>query len=339
MTRVGVVGTTSWGTTLGILLARQGHQVTLWARSDQEARELTQARENKRLLPDVLFPPTLTATSDAQVAFSDVELIILCTPSQRLRENLPVLRPHLQASTVLLSAIKGLEKGSGKRMTQVIREELPDVNEGQLCVLSGPNLSKEVVEAKPSSTVVAGHDPKTAEWMQELYNSQTFRVYTNDDVIGVELGGALKNAIAIGVGISDGLGHGANGKAAFVTRGLAEITRLSVACGAKPLTMSGLAGLGDMIATCFSNLSRNRYVGEQIGLGHPLSEVLGGMVHVAEGVSTTEAALQLAKQHGVEMPITELTSRILFEGLDPKEATASLLSRAPAQEWPTDLLR
>ena len=337
MARVGVVGTTSWGTTLGILLARQGHEVTLWARSDDEARELTQDQENTRLLPGVAFPPSLFATADAQAAFTDAELIILCTPSQRLRENLPVLRPHLQGSTVLLSAIKGLEKGSGKRMTEVIREELPDINDGQLCVLSGPNLSQEVVEGKPSSTVVSGHAPKVAAWIQELYSSQTFRVYTNDDVIGVELGGALKNPIAIGAGISDGLGYGANGKAAFMTRGLAEITRLSVACGAKPLTMSGLAGLGDMIGTCISNLSRNRYVGEQIGLGHPLSEVLGRMVHVAEGVSTTEAALQLAKKHGVEMPITELTARVLFEELDPKEATESLLRRVPTQEWPTDL--
>ncbi len=337
MSRVGVLGTTSWGTTLGILLARRGQEVTLWARSEEEAHALTQDQENKRLLPGVPFPPSLTATENAESAFNNADLVILCTPSQRLRENLPGLRPYLQASTVLLSAIKGLEKGSGKRMTQIIQEELPDVAESQLCVLSGPNLSQEVVDGKPSSTVVAAHDPAISEWVQELYSSNTFRVYTNDDVIGVELGGALKNAIAIGAGISDGLGFGANGKAAFVTRGLAEITRLGVACGAKPLTMAGLAGLGDLVATCFSNLSRNRYVGEQIGLGHPLSEVLGGMVHVAEGVGTTEAALQLAKQHDVEMPITELTARILFEGLDPREATASLLSRAPRQEWPSDL--
>ena len=337
MARVGVVGTTSWGTTLGILMARRGHEVTILARSENEARELVQNQENKRLLPGVGFPPSLTATSDIATAITDANLVILCTPSQRLRENLPNLRPHLQPSTVLLTAIKGLEKDSGMRMTEVILEELPAVIDIQLCVLSGPNLSQEVVEGKPSSTVVAGYNSATAEWVQELYSSNTFRVYTSDDVIGVELGGALKNAIAIGAGISDGLGYGANGKAAFVTRGLAEITRLSVACGAKPLTLSGLAGFGDMIATCFSSLSRNRYVGEQIGQGHPLSKILGSMVHVAEGVSTTEAALLLANQHGVEMPITELTARILFDGLDPKDATVSLLSRAPGQEWPTDM--
>ena len=332
MARVGVVGTTSWGTTLGILMARRGHEVTILARSEKEARKLVRDQENKRLLPGVGFPPSLTATSDIATAITNASLLILCTPSQRLRENLPGLRTHLQRSTVVLTAIKGLEKDSGKRMTEIILEELPAVTDGQLCVLSGPNLSQEVVEGKPSSTVVAGYDSATAAWVQELYSSNTFRVYTNDDVIGVELGGALKNAIAIGAGISDGLGYGANGKAAFVTRGLAEITRLSVACGAKPLTLSGLAGFGDMIATCFSSLSRNRYVGEQIGQGHPLSKVLGSMVHVAEGVSTTEAALRLAKQHGVEMPITELTARILFDGLDPKDAAVSLLSRAPGQE-------
>ena len=337
MTRVGVLGTTSWGTTLGILLARKGHEVILWARSEEEAQDLAHNQENKRLLPGIPFPASLTPTADAESAFRDADLVILCTPSQRLRENLPGLIPHLQGSTVLLSAIKGLEKGSGKRMTQIIHEELPDVADSHICVLSGPNLSQEVIEAKPSSTVVAAQDLRVAEWVQEIYNSNTFRVYTNDDVVGVELGGALKNPIAIGAGIIDGLGYGANGKATFVTRGLAEITRLGVACGAKPLTMSGLAGLGDMMATCFSNLSRNRYVGEQIGLGHPLSQVLGGMVHVAEGVSTTEAALQLARQYNVEMPITELTARILFEGLDPRLATASLMNRAPGQEWPTDL--
>lgn len=337
MARVGVVGTTSWGTTLGILLARRGMEVTLWARSEEEANALERDRENRRLLPGVPFPSSLTATSDAAIAFSQADLVVLATPSQRLRENLPSLRPHLQDSTVLLSAIKGLERASGRRMTQVIREELPHIAERQLCVLSGPNLSQEVVEEKPSSTVVAAYDPSVAGWVQELFNSNTFRVYTNNDMVGVELGGALKNAIAIGAGISDGLGYGANAKAAFVTRGLAEITRLGVACGAKPLTMAGLAGLGDLVATCFSNLSRNRYVGEQIGLGHPLSEVLGSMVHVAEGVSTTQAALHLAKQCGVEMPITELTAQILFEGLDPREATTSLLNRAPGQEWPDSL--
>ena len=215
--------------------------------------------------------------------------------------------------------------------------ELPEIAEDRVCILSGPNLSKEVVEDKPSSTVIAARDPRVAEWVQELYNSPSFRVYTNDDVVGVELGGALKNPITIAAGISDGLGYGANAKAALITRGLAEVTRLGVACGAKPLTLAGLSGLGDMAASCFSNLSRNRYVGEQVGEGKPLAEVLASMVHVAEGVDTIPAALVLAKRHGMEMPITEVTARILFDGVDPLEATSWLLNRAPGQEWPSEL--
>ena len=258
-------------------------------------------------------------------------------PAQRLRENLPTLRGRLREDTVLLSAIKGLELGTGLPMTQVIHAELPEIAEDRVCILSGPNLSKEVVEDKPSSTVIAARDPRVAEWVQELYNSPSFRVYTNDDVVGVELGGALKNPITIAAGISDGLGYGANAKAALITRGLAEVTRLGVACGAKPLTLAGLSGLGDMAASCFSNLSRNRYVGEQVGEGKPLAEVLAGMVHVAEGVDTIPAALVLAKRHGMEMPITEVTARILFDGVDPLEATSWLLNRAPGQEWPSEL--
>ena len=332
-----MVGTTSWGTTLGILLARRGVPVTLLARGAEEAETLNHDREHRRLLPGALFPDDLTASADAGAALDGAGLVVLATPAQRLRENLPALRGRLREDTVLLSAIKGLELVTGLPMTQVIHAELPEIAEDRVCILSGPNLSKEVVEDKPSSTVIAARDPRVAEWVQELYNSPSFRVYTNDDVVGVELGGALKNPITIAAGISDGLGYGANAKAALITRGLAEVTRLGVACGAKPLTLAGLSGLGDMAASCFSNLSRNRYVGEQVGEGKPLAEVLAGMVHVAEGVDTIPAALVLAKRHGMEMPITEVTARILFDGVDPLEATSWLLNRAPGQEWPSEL--
>ena len=337
MARVAVVGTTSWGTTLGILLARRGVPVTLLARAVEEAETLNHDRENRRLLPGARFPESLSADVDPAAALDGADLIVLATPAQRLRENLPALRPHVRPETVFLSAIKGLERNTGLPMTQVLQAELPGAANGRTVVLSGPNLSQEIVENKPSSTVIASQNPAVAEWVQELYNSPTFRVYTNDDLIGVELGGALKNAITIAAGISDGLGYGANAKAALVTRGLAEVTRLGVACGARPLTLSGLSGLGDMAASCFSNLSRNRYVGEQVGMGVPLEEVLAGMVHVAEGVETIRAALVLAERFGIEMPITEMTSRILFDGVDPREATAWLLNRAPGQEWPSDL--
>ncbi len=337
MTRATVVGTTSWGTTLGILLARRGIPVALLARTAEEAGTLNSDRENRRLLPGAAFPDALTAASDASAALDGADLVVLATPAQRLRENLSAFRSAIGGDTVVLSAIKGLERATGKPMTEVLREELPGVSDSRVCVLSGPNLSQEVVEDKPSSTVIASRDAAVAAWVQELYYSPAFRVYTNDDVVGVELGGALKNAITIAAGISDGLGYGANAKAALVTRGLAEVTRLGVACGARPLTLSGLSGLGDMAASCFSNLSRNRYVGEQVGMGVPLQQVLDGMVHVAEGVDTIAAALMLAGRQGIEMPITEVTSRILFDGVDPREATTWLLNRTPGHEWPSEL--
>ena len=337
MTHVTVVGTTSWGTTLGILLARRGIPVTLLARTAEEASALTADRENRRLLPGAAFPDAMSASADTAASLDGAGLVVLATPAQRLRENLPALQSAIGPGAVVLSAIKGLERATGKPMTEVLHDELPAVSAGRVCVLSGPNLSQEVVEDKPSSAVIACKDPAVAEWVQELYNSPTFRVYINDDVVGVELGGALKNPIAIAAGISDGLGYGANSKAALVTRGLAEVTRLGVACGARPLTLSGLSGLGDMAATSFSNLSRNRYVGEQVGRGVPLNEVLEGMVHVAEGVDTIAAVLLLAESHGIEMPITEVTARILFDGVDPREATTWLLNRAPGHEWPAEL--
>ena len=308
-----------------------------WPAALRKPRPSTATASIAACCPAPPFPDDLTASADAGAALEGADLVVLATPAQRLRENLPALRGRLREDTVLLSAIKGLELGTGLPMTQVIHAELPEIAEDRVCILSGPNLSKEVVEDKPSSTVIAARDPRVAEWVQELYNSPSFRVYTNDDVVGVELGGALKNPITIAAGISDGLGYGANAKAALITRGLAEVTRLGVACGAKPLTLAGLSGLGDMAASCFSNLSRNRYVGEQVGEGKPLAEVLASMVHVAEGVDTIPAALVLAKRHGMEMPITEVTARILFDGVDPLEATSWLLNRAPGQEWPSEL--
>ena len=332
--RVGVVGATSWGTTLGVILAQRGVPVTLWARSEEEARTLRADRENQRLLPGVPFPPTLTASADPAEALQGADMVIVAVPSRSLRENLRTVRDALLESRCIVSAVKGLERSSGKRMTEIMEEELAAALHPRLCVLSGPNLSAEIARGVPSSTVVASRDPGLVVWVQGVLNSTTFRVYVNEDVVGVELGGALKNIIAIGAGVSDGLGYGANAKAAVVTRGLAEITRLAVAAGAVPLTMAGLSGLGDLAATCFSNLSRNRFVGEQLGKGHALRDIVAGMRHVAEGVDTTAAALTLASRYGVEMPITEITADVLFDGLSPGDATAALLARTPGQEWP-----
>ncbi|MBI4233550.1 MAG: NAD(P)-dependent glycerol-3-phosphate dehydrogenase [Chloroflexi bacterium] len=337
MVRVGVAGTTSWGTTLAVILARRGCPVALWARTEEEARSLQEARENRRRLPGISFPDCLQVTPHPEEALAEADLVILAVPSHSLRANARRVRESLRQGRVVLSAAKGLEKASGLRMTQVLQEELPPGLQQGIAVLSGPNLSGEIVQGKPATTVVASQDEDIARWVQGTLASPSFRVYTNTDVVGVELGGALKNIIAIGAGIGDGLGYGANAKAAFITRGLAEITRLGVAAGANPLTFAGLAGLGDLVATCFSPLSRNRSLGEQLGKGRPLGEILAGMDQVAEGVDTSAAALKLAARHQVEMPITEVTCRVLFHGLDPREAVAELMGRAPGPEWPPDL--
>ena len=232
-----------------------------------------------------------------------------------------------------MSAAKGLELPQGKRMSQVMEEELPAHLHPGICVLSGPNLAKEIIQGKLSSSVVAGQDQDHCRMAQDVLMSNTFRVYTSDDVTGVELGGALKNIIALGAGIADGLDAGDNAKAAFITRGLAEITRLGVAAGAKPLTFAGLAGLGDLMATCSSRLSRNNSVGRQLAEGRTWPEIRGTMDNVAEGVNTTNAALAMANTLNVEMPITQTTYRVLFEGLSPKDAIAQLMERPPRSEW------
>ena len=330
---VGVLGTTSWGTTLAIIMARRGHRVTLWARTPEEARLLQRDRENKRLLPGFPFPPSLQVSSSEDDAFGHARLVISAVPSKSARANVRRVRDALPRDALVVSATKGLEVSTGLRISQVVREELPESLHSRICVLSGPNLSTEIARGQPASTVVASADTKAALEAQEALMTPLFRVYTSADVIGVELAGALKNIIALGAGIGDGLGYGNNSKAAFITRGLAEITRLGVAAGASPLTFAGLAGMGDLIATAASPLSRNRHVGEELAKGRPLNEILASMPNVAEGVDTTAAAVKLAQKLGVEMPITQAAYRILFEGLDPRQAVAELMGRAPQPEW------
>ena len=332
MATVGVVGTTSWGTTLGIVLARKGVDVALWARTEAEASRIRQDGQNLRFVPGVDFPPCLSVTASADEALGRAELVIVAVPSKTIRDNVVKVRDSLPASAVVVSATKGLEVGTGKRVSQVLAEELPASNGGGVCALSGPNLAKEIVQGKPSSTVVASSDAVAAQKAQDIINSPRFRVYTNDDIVGVELGGALKNIIALGAGICDGLCYGDNAKAAFMTRGLAEIARLGVAAGANPMTLAGLAGMGDLIATCSSSLSRNHYVGAQLAAGKPLAEIRESMVNVAEGVDTTAAAITLADQLGVEMPITRATYDVLYEDVPLDEAIANLLGRAPRPE-------
>ena len=333
MNKVVVVGATTWGTTLAILVARKSAPVTILARTREEADELSSRRENSRYLPGVRFPESLCLSYDPQEALTDAQMVILAVPSSSFRENVKKLVGAIQSSSMVLSVSKGLEMETGKRMSQILEDELPHLGNHRFGALSGPNLALEVVEGKPASTVVASLDVRAALEAQEILMSPSFRVYTNEDMIGVELGGALKNIIVLGAGIAHGLGFGDNGKAAFITRGLAEITRLGVAAGASPITFAGLAGLGDLVATCASPLSRNRYVGEQLAKGRALEEILSSMKNVAEGVYTTAAAVKMADGLGVEMPIARITYRVLFEGLDPRQAVAELMARPPRAEW------
>ena len=300
--KVAVIGTTTWGTTLAILLARKDTSVTLLARTPEESWELEHRRQNSRFLPGVDFPgPSLSVSHDPKEALADVAMVVLAVPSGSFRDNVKRVQAAIGGEPLVLSVSKGLEMDTGKRMSQVLEEELPAHLRPGICVLSGPNLALEIAQGKPASTVVASRDNNAAGVAQGVLMSPSFRVYTNEDIVGVELGGALKNIIALGAGMCDGLGYGDNGKAAFITRGLAEITRLGVAAGANPLTFAGLAGLGDLAATCASPLSRNRSVGEQLAAGKPLTEVLASMKNVAEGVYTTAAALKMAQELDVEM--------------------------------------
>lgn len=326
-----VVGATGWGTTLAIILARRGHPVRLLARTAAEAQALQAARENRALLPGVAFPPDLAILAAPEQALAAARLVIVAVPSRSLRDNARRLCGHLPTGATLLSATKGLEPDTCLRSTEVLAQELPEAR-GHLAAISGPNLSREIAAGQPAATVVAAAEPARAQEAQRLLSSPLFRVYTSTDVIGVELAGALKNVIALAAGISDGLGFGDNAKAALMTRGLAEIARLGVALGAHPLTFAGLAGLGDLVATCSSPLSRNRSAGQALAQGRPLPEILSGTRQVVEGVPTTAAACTLARRHGVEMPIAEAMRRVLYEGLPPRLAAEALLARAPVSE-------
>ena len=331
--QVTVIGATTWGTTLGLILARNDIQVTLLARARQEAEELESARESRRFLPGVRFPESLRVSANPKDALKATGMAVLAVPSISMRDNVERYREDIGGEPIVLCASKGLEMATGMRMSQVLEDELPERLHRQICVLSGPNLAREIAEGSPASTVVAAREPEVAAAAQKLLMSPTFRVYTNGDTIGVEMGGALKNIIALGAGMCTGLGYGDNGKAAFMTRGLAEITRLGIAAGANPITFAGLAGLGDLVATCASPLSRNRSVGEQLAKGRPLGEILSSMKNVAEGVYTTVAALKMADGLGVEMPITRATYKVLYEGLDPRQAVVELMGRPPRPEW------
>jgi glycerol-3-phosphate dehydrogenase (NAD(P)+) len=325
MPKVAIVGTTTWGITLGVALAVRQAEVRLWARTEDEATRLLNAKFPSESLANVTLPSRLSVTSSLDEALAGAKAVILAVPSQRMRENIKAVAPHLDSSMLIVSAAKGLELETNRRMSQVIAEEVPPDFQPNICVLSGPNLSQEILRDLPAATVVAAHTEAVAKKAQKLLKTPNLCIYTNSDIIGVELGGSLKNIIALGAGIADGLGYGDNAKATFITRGLTEITALGVALGANPLTFSGLTGLGDLVATCSSPLSRNHYVGVELTKGRSLKKITGSMSGVAEGVTTTLVAYNLAQQLKLEMPITEKIYRVLYQGLSPKDAALELM--------------
>jgi glycerol-3-phosphate dehydrogenase (NAD(P)+) len=331
MVSVGVIGSGAWGTTLARLLASKGIHTTLWEHHSDRASAMQEQRENRIFLQGFRFPEILRVTADIAQATRGQDLLLLVTPSQSLRENLRLLLPALEPETLLVSASKGIEVGTLKRMSEVICEEIPGAR-SRLAILSGPTLSREVASEKPTAAVVAAYAPEVALRARTLLTTAHFRVYSSDDVAGVEMGGALKNIIAIGAGFNDGMGYGENAKAAFITRGLAEISRLGIAAGANPLTFSGLAGIGDLIATCASPLSRNQQLGRRLAAGEKLEAILASTHSVAEGIFTTRAALKLATYYGVDMPIARSLSMVLFENFDPRKVVPELMMRDPKHE-------
>ncbi len=330
--KIGVLGAGSWATALSVLLAKKGYSVSMWSILPDLIRQINEMRENQKFLPDVAIPPGIEAMGDLEQVLRDAEAVIFGVPSHAFREVLHQARPFLPARAILINVAKGIEEESLCRLSQAFAQETGVEMLRRYVVLSGPSHAEEVGREVPTAVVVASSCMESAEYVQDLLMCENFRVYTNPDVTGVELGGALKNIIALGTGIADGLGYGDNSKAALMTRGLAEITRLGFAVGANPLTFAGLAGVGDLIVTCTSMHSRNRRAGIAIGRGKSVDEALAEVKMVVEGVRTTRAARRLSQNHNVEMPITDQTYRVLFEGLSPGVAVKNLMTRGKTHE-------
>ena len=325
--KISVLGAGGWGTTLAILLHYNGHNVTLWEYKKGYARQLIKKRINTDYLPGIKIPKEILITSDIEESSDDKNLIVLAVPSQFLRNVIKKIHYQKIQDAILVSVSKGIEKKSLMTMSQMLKDVFPHINENQIGVISGPSHAEEVSQMVPTAVVAASVDIETSKAIQAAFMTSYFRVYASTDILGVELGGAFKNIIAIGAGIIDGAGFGDNTKAAIMTRGVAEISRLGLAMGARPETFAGLSGMGDLIVTCMSRHSRNRYVGEQIGKGKKLKEVLKSMEQVAEGVETTRSAKQLAAKIEIETPITNEVYKILFEDKDPVKATTDLMTR------------
>lgn len=330
--KIGVLGAGSWGTTLANLLAKKGYPVTLWAYEADLVERIRTQRINDLYLPGIPLAETLTATNDPGEAVSDKDLVLLVPPSQLMRRVVGAVAEQIGAQTVIVSASKGIENETLMTMSELLEEVLPPSLRRHTAFLSGPSFARETATELPTAVVAAAKDESLARQVQTIFATDYFRVYTNSDVIGVELAGALKNVMALAAGVADGLGFGYNSRAALITRGLTEMTRIGLAKGAQAETFAGLAGMGDLVLTCTGDLSRNRSVGIELGRGRALEEILGEMNMVAEGVKTTLSAWQLAQKLNVEAPIIEQMFRILYENIDPRHAVSELMGRAPKAE-------
>jgi len=330
--RVAVLGAGSWGTAFAKVVADSGREVVLWARRPEVAAAVSERHENPDYLPGITLPSTVSATTNAAAALSDVDAVVLAVPSQTLRANLADWKPLLPPGRTLVSLAKGVELGTLKRMSEVVAE-VAGVPADQVAVVSGPNLAREIAAGEPTATVIACSDVSRAEALQAATSNDYFRSYTNTDVVGCELGGAGKNVIALAVGIAAGMGLGDNSRASLITRGLAETSRLGAVLGADPLTFAGLAGLGDLVATCSSPLSRNRTFGEHLGRGESLAQAeAANHGQVAEGVKSCVSICELGARHGVELPIADAVRRVCHEGYSAREMAKELISRAPRAE-------
>ena len=336
MSEISIIGAGAWGTALSIVLGRKGtHRIRLWAHEVEVCESISQRRLNEKFLPGQQIPASVTPCNDLAEALAKAAILVSVMPSQHCRHLFEKMRPHLRPELLIVSATKGLEENSLLRMTEVIGQVIKSGNltKPRIGALSGPSFALEAARGDPTAITIASHDAELTGIVQQEFSNASFRIYTNEDPIGVELGGALKNTIAIAAGVCAGLGLGHNSVAALITRGLAEMTRLVVACGGKAETMAGLAGLGDLVLTCTGGLSRNRSVGVELGRGRKLPEILSSMHGmVAEGVFTTTAAVGLARARGVEMPITEQMHAILHDGKSPRDAIQELMSRSGKSE-------
>jgi glycerol-3-phosphate dehydrogenase (NAD(P)+) len=325
--RIAVLGAGSWGTTLAILLSENNHDVSLWTYRPEQAALIIETRENPAFLPGIKIPKRISILTDIQEAAYKKDIIVSAVPSQFLRSVIQQIAHHELSQTIIVNVAKGIENHSLMTMSEVMLDVFEHEKKGNLAILSGPSHAEEVIQRMPTAVVSASFNMRTARIVAAAFSTPYFRVYINDDIRGVELGGALKNVIAVGAGVVDGAGFGDNTKAAIMTRGIAEMTRLGVKMGALPRTFAGLTGVGDLIVTCMSKHSRNRYVGEQVGKGRRLDDVLKEMVMVAEGVATCQSSVDLAKKHSIEMAIFSEVHKILYEGKNPHLATEDLMTR------------